>query len=61
VVNRGMVTPLYSSPGLDFAYLGFPFRAMAHVLTCLLNLNLITIKLCTLSCIGIVVSLRIPF
>jgi len=63
VVNKGMVTPLHSPPGLDSAYLGFPFWAMADVLTCLLNLNLITVKLCTLSCIdiGIVVCLRIPF
>jgi len=32
MANREMVIPLCSPLGLDFAYLGFPFWAMAHVL-----------------------------
>jgi len=35
VVNRRMVTPLHSLPGLNSVDLGFSFRAMAHVLSCL--------------------------
>jgi len=40
--------------------MGFSLKAMAHVLTCF-NFNCITVGLCILSCIGIVVCLKIFF
>jgi len=59
VVNRVMEVPLHSHLGWILLF-GLPHRAMAHVfLSWVLILNIV--RLCTLSCIGIMVSLMISF
>jgi len=57
MADKEMVTPLHSLLGLDTFCLGFPLRVMTRVLTCLLNLNLFTVELCTLSYFGIMAYL----
>jgi len=60
IVDRETMIPLHSLFG-PYSFIWASLRAIADVLICLLNLDLITVGFCTLSCIDIVVCLRISF